>query len=226
MLIISFPDVPIIISSPVESFIVNVPDKEFVTPLKSTVCPAVELNVKEPAPLNVTVPVVYASILVTVEEANVPVSVILTFSVPNPDISPDALYIPTKSDPKPEIDVTLEASILPVVAEFKLFKSVAVTDESLILTALSASPVIVPAVLAVYAAWTWTIVPVNKLILAAFTFTEVFPSRAVKSVAAAVPVTVNVNASFPVVFVNALFKLAAVSDVTVAVTTPLVLLKI
>ncbi len=58
------------------------------------------------------------------------------------------------------------------------------------------------------------------------TFTEVFPSRAVKSVAAALPVTVNVNASFPVVFVNVLFKIAAVSELTVAVTTPLVLPKI
>jgi hypothetical protein len=59
----------------------------------------------------------------------------------------------------------------------------------------------------------------------AFTSTLVFPSNAIKSLAEAnalVSVNVNVKASVELAFVNALFKFAAVPDVTVAVTIPVV----
>ncbi len=64
------------------------------------------------------------------------------------------------------------------------------------------------------------------LVAFTITLTDVLPSSEFKSVAVALPVTVNVNASDDVAFVNAVFKFPAVSELTVAVTTPLVLLKI
>ena len=58
----------------------------------------------------------------------------------------------------------------------------------------------------------------------AFTFTLVFPSNPIRSDATAlVPLTVNVNASLPVIaFVKFVFKFSALSDATTAVTIPVV----
>ena len=65
---------------------------------------------------------------------------------------------------------------------------------------------------------------VIEFTLEAFTATFVFPSNANKSLTLVnvVSLIVNVNASVAVAFINAAFRFAAVSAVTVAVTVPLV----
>ena len=112
------------------SLILSVPllVNEFVTPLKSRVCPIVVVKLNDPAPLNVTVPVVYPSIVVIVEEANVPVSVILKFSFPSSLISAvPAAYNVCKFAAVPLIDVTADAPTATPVFPYNPIKSLAVT---------------------------------------------------------------------------------------------------
>ena len=145
----------------------------------------------------VTTPLVFEFSVFISDADTLAVSVVVTFSLPKPLISPAvfALYVVVTSAIVPVKFVTLEASTTPLVDRFSVLSSLEFTFVSLIVTFSSPSIVIL---LALYTAWTSEILPV-KVVTPESTLTTplVFAARVVISVATTLPVSVRVKASLP-----------------------------
>jgi hypothetical protein len=127
-----------------------------------------------------TVPVVFVLRVLRVAAA-IEVSANVTASSPKPLI-PAVVNAVFTSDADPVRVVTVAALTVPVVFPLRVFRTDADNEVSLIVTASVPSPLIVPAVPAVYAALTSAAVPV-RVVEVTDTATEVLPSSAVSEAA-------------------------------------------
>ena len=145
----------------------------------------------------VTTPLVFEFNVFISTAATLRVSVVVTLSLPKPEISPApfALYVEVTSAIVPVKLLTLEASITPLVEPFSVFNSLALTFVSLIV--ISSSPSITT-LLALYTAWTSEIVPLKVVTPESIlTLPLVFAANVVISVATTLRVSVVVRFSLP-----------------------------